>query len=170
VALIDWLKRQKVAPKVDAPPAADAKPTAWIEPAFDSGSVVLMSGDRLVRVVWPLGGEDKRRVLAPGKYTVRELRFEHTHKGAHWFLSSSGPPYQKVEVAARGGTKLVIPDEITCTTKAKRKGAQLNISFAMGAKNGHGITIFKKSLRVPVTYRVLDKDGRELAAGKMNYG
>jgi len=168
--LIDWLKAREVAPRVDAPPAADAKPEAWIEPSFASGSVVLMSGDRLVRVVWPLGVTDRRRVIAPGRYSVRELRFEYRDKDAHWFLSSSGPPFQQVEVAAKGASSLVIPEEITCATRAKRDGDELRFSFGMQARQGHGVTIFKDGRRVPVSYRLLDKDGKEMGAGKMNYG
>lgn len=169
MALIDWLKVQKVASRVDAPPAVE-KPVAWVEPNFKAGSVVLRSGDRLLRVVWPLDAKDLRRELPPAKYAVHELRIERIHERTHWFLSSSGPPYQKVEVAAKGRTSLTISDALTCTTKAKQVGQELRFSFGMRAATGHGITVFKDYLRVPVTYRILDKQGKEIAAGKMAYG
>ena len=169
MALIKWLKAQKVARRIDAPPAA-AKPVAWVEPSFEAGSVVLKKGDKLLRVVWHAGTQDRRRVVPAGKHGVYEFRIERTTQRTHWFLASSGPPYQKVEVAAKGRTSLVISDALTCTTQAKRVGQELRFSFGMRAATGHGITVFKNFLRVPVTYRILDKQGKEIAAGKMDYG
>jgi hypothetical protein len=169
VALIGWLKQQKLLPRIDAPPKEE-KPPVWIEPSFKSGSVVLSRGDGIVRVVWPLDHKDLRRVVAPGSYTIRELRIERMHEGAYWFLSSSGPPYQKVEIAKKGSSSLDISDALACTTDAKLDGRRLVFNFSMHAKRGHGITIFKDGKRVPVTYRVLDKDGKEIVAGKMDYG
>ena len=160
---------QKLAPRADAAPSAE-KPVAWVEPSFESGAVVLRSGDRLLRVVWPVGQKDRRRVVPAGKHAVHELRIERTHKRAHWFLSSSGPPYQHVQVAAKGRTDLVISDRLTCRTVARRHGDELRIAFGMNAATGHGITVFKNYLRVPVTYRIVDKEGKEIAAGKMAYG
>ncbi len=33
-----------------------------------------------------------------------------------------------------------------------------------------GLTIYKAGKRIPIRYRLVDSEGTELAAGKMNYG
>lgn len=33
-----------------------------------------------------------------------------------------------------------------------------------------GLTIYREGKRIPVRYRLVDAEGSELAAGKMNYG
>jgi hypothetical protein len=38
-----------------------------------------------------------------------------------------------------------------------------------GAK-GAGLTIYRSRSRIPIEYRLLDADKKELAAGKMKYG
>jgi len=169
VALIGWLKAQKLPPRIDSAPT-EKKPAAWVEPSFGSGSVVLQRGDRLLRVVWPLGARDQRRVLPPGKYRLRELRIERKKGEAIWFVSSSGPPYQPLQVSAKGLTKLTIDDGLVCKLNVKPKGEKLTIGFKMRAERGHNITLFKNGKRVVLTYRVLDAKGKQLAQGTMNYG
>ena len=143
---------------------------AWVEPSFGCGSVVLQRGDRLLRVVWPLGGRDQRRALPPGKYKIRELRMERKKGRATWFISSSGPPYQPLHVSAKGLTKLTIDDGLVCKLTVKPKGKELTIGFNMRAQHGHSITLFKNGKRFVLTYRVLDAKGKQLAQGTMNYG
>ncbi len=143
---------------------------AHVEPAFEAGSIILQRGDELVSLVWSAKDKDRRRALPAGEYRLRTTRLEREQKGAWWFLSSTGPAGRKIEVAKRAPTKLTIDDEVHFTSIVNRHGKKLQLGFSITGADKRGMSIYRDGKRVPVTYKVLNKKGKVIAKGRMNYG
>jgi len=139
-----------------------------VSPAFAAGSIVLQRGDRLMTLHWSKDDKDRRRRLAAGEYLVRTMRIERQKEGTWWFLSSTGPAKRKLHL--KKGTKLSIDDSVMFRSIARRRGDKLQLGFGITTKDKRGLSIYRDGKRVPVTYRVLDKKGKVLAQGTMNYG
>ena len=169
--MIKWLKSAAEAcpPRIDAPPEASIK-GGYVEPDFKAGSVILLRGDRHVTLKWSKDDRDRRRALEPGDYKVRTTRLESEQDGEHWFLSSTGPAKKSLRVAKRGPTKLSIDGEVHFNARADRKRKYLNLGFGLMTADHRGLSVYRAGKRVPVTYKVLDRKGRVLQRGSMNYG
>jgi hypothetical protein len=167
--LIRWLKDAKRGrpQRIDKAPEGAG---AHVEPTFDAGSVILQRGDRLFALVWSKDDKDRRRALPPGEYRLRTTRLEGEKDGAWWFLSSTGPAKTVVRVAERGPTKFSIPGEVHFKACARRRGQKLQLGFAIFSAEHRGLSVYRDGKRVPVTYKVLDKMGKVIDEGRMNYG
>ena len=140
--------------------------------SVDAGSAVLAGrgGDALL-LVWKAAGEVS---LPVGRYRVRTTRVERTVKGEHWFLSSSGP---KGEAAGKqiklhsGKNTIDLGDEVRFKGLVRGwRGTKLLLGFGIRGKDGRGLSVYRQDKRVPVRFRVLDKRGKTLKEGTMNYG
>lgn len=169
--MIKWLKQKKDwrPTRLDTP-TDDKKATSFVAPEFTAGSTVLQRGDRLITLVWRKGDEDKQRSLPAGEYTVRTTRVEGEKDGKWWFLSSSGPGAAKVIVEDDNTTKFAANNVVLLSAKAMQKGKQIRLALGIGGADKRGISIYREGKRIPVTYRLLDKEGKTLAEGAMNYG
>ena len=167
--MIAWLQSDQRRPptRLDQPPQKTDKGVD-VRPDFKAGSIVLQRGDRLLTLHWPKDDKDLRRRLPAGEYLLRTTRLEREKGGVPWFLSSTGPAKRKLHL--KKGTKLSIDDSVMFRSSARRRGGKLQLGFGITTKDKRGLSIYRDGKRVPVTYRVLDKKGKVLAQGTMNYG
>ena len=124
-----------------------------------------------VCIVWQPGQPQAR--VASGRYTIRTTRIERTKEKEHWFLSSCGPVMRKKKTVKlkRGENAFELDD--TVHFKAVFRGWKQNnalLGFGLRGPDHRGLSVYKNDKRVPVTYQVLDKKGKILAQGRMNYG
>jgi len=136
-----------------------------------AGSFVLASGDREFNLVWKAGDKNRKRALPQGDYRLRTIRVERMLKDDHWFLSSSGLPGKPRALKRSTTTRIKVGDTVHfAIRRAKRKGNNIMLGFALLGADNRGISVYQNDKRVPVTYKVLSKKGRVLAEGAMNYG
>lgn len=144
---------------------------ARVEADIRAGSVVLAGPQGRFRLVWKEGDRRRKRPLPRGTYRLRDVRAEGTHEGVHWFFSSSGPWKKARRIEVEGETKLEVGDTVHVRVGSPGfKDGKLRIGFALLAADGRGLSIYRDGKRVPVGYRVLDKEGAVLAEGTMRYG
>lgn len=132
--------------------------------------MILQRGDQLVSLVWSAKDKDRRRALPAGTYSLRTTRLEREKDGAWWFLSSTGPAVREIQVAPRSPSKLSIDDKVVFKGNAKMHGNKLQLGFSITGSDERGLSIYKNGKRVPVTYEILNRKGKVLARGQMNYG
>lgn len=135
---------------------------------LEAGSIVLAGPKGDVALVWT--GPNQERGLPPGRYRLRTTRVERLKGKEHWFLSSTGPPGKAFDVEAGKTTRIEVPATVHFKPVVRRHGAKLQLGFSIVAGDGRGLSVYRDDRRVPVRYKVLDEDGRELVAGRMNYG
>ena len=155
--------------RLDQPPKKSETGTI-VEPGFAAGSITLQRGDRLFSLVWTAKDKDRRRALPEGEYSLRTTRLEREQQGKWWFISSSGPAKQTIRVQARPVTKLSIGDVVRFHGTAKRRRGKLQLGFSITGEDVRGLSVYRDGKRVPVSFRVLDRGGKVLAHGPMNYG
>ena len=90
--------------------------------------------------------------------------------GVHWFLSSTSPPRESITIKAGRTVRVEVDDAVHFTCRARRKDDRMQLGFAIKGADGRGLSVYKNDRRVPVTYKVLAKDGKVMASGTMNYG
>lgn len=165
-----WLEAQKPPPRAPEKREGSGRVTA----SFETGSAVLSGPDGEVTLAWD--AKTTEYALAAGKYRVRTTRIVREN----WIISSAGAPEPALTVRlcaqpARSmdvaeTAHLRIDETVRFQCSAKRKGAKLQLGFSINAADGRGLTVYKDDRRVPVTYKVLAKDGTVLAEGTMTYG
>ena len=136
--------------------------------SVDAGSAVVAGpgGDELL-LVWKKPGEVK---LPAGKYKLRTTRVERTHKEEHWFLSSTGPAGKPFTIK-RGKGSIDLGGTVHFAAQVRGwRGAQLVLGFMISNGEHRGVSVYRQDKRVPVTFKVLDRKGKILKAGRMNYG
>ena len=120
------------------------------------------------RLSWATRGDaaPKPRTLPAGKYRLRTYRIEREKEGVSWHISATAHTIQEVEVLAGKNVTVKIDARIHMTSHVRGKRAMMSI---VGAKHA-GLSIYRAQSRIPVKYRVLDRDKNELASGAMTYG
>ncbi len=155
---------------VDAPPPAPAG-LAIVGTPQACASVVLHGKDGAVTLSWRGGeGAERARGVAPGTYRRGTTRVEAEHEGARWTLTASGAPEATLELAAEVATSLNIPAVVRFAPKAKLQHGKLQLGMQITAPDGRGVSVLRGNERPPVTWRVLDAEGKELVTGKMTWG
>ena len=149
-----WLEAQTPPPR--------AKGAAKVAASFAEGSAVLAGEGGDVTLVW----DPKARApeAPPGTYRVRSTRIVRES----WIISASAGPEPSLTVKDKA--ELKVDETVRFDGHAKRHGAKLQLGFSIKAADGRGLTVYKDDRRVPVTFKVLAKDGKVLAQGTMNYG
>lgn len=144
-----------------------AADSGLVTASFETGSVVLAGPAGDVTLAWSKGG---RRALPAGTYRVRTTRVEREQGGVHWFLSSTSPPREKITVKEGRTVRIEAGAVVRFTPRIRQKDDRMQLGFAIRGTDGRGLSVYKNDRRVPVTYKVLAKDGQVLASGTMNYG
>jgi len=136
--------------------------------SFQEGSVVLADDKGEITLAWgpkeKAPGEPTGASAKAGTYRVRATRIVREN----FLISCSGKPEPSLVV--KDGAKLEVDETIRFECRAKRKGRRLDLGFVIKGADGRGLSVYKDGKRVPVTYKVLGKDGAVLAEGTMNYG
>lgn len=153
-----WLEAQKPPPRAPESREGSGRVTA----SFAEGSAVLAGPDGEVTLAWD--AKTTEYALAPGKYRVRTTRIVREN----WIISSAGTPEPSLTV--KEGAELKVDETVRFQCHAKRQGGKLQLGFGIKGTDGRGLTVYKDDKRVPVTFKVLAKDGEVLAEGTMNYG
>lgn len=130
--------------------------------------MVLAQGDRMLAVVWKKGDRDLRREVPAGDYTVRTTRIERMKGKQWWFVSSTGKT--KLVVEKNKTTKFIADDAVQFRGNANVRDGKLQLGFGISGADKRGLSVYRDGKRVPVTYRLLDKNGKAVAKGTMNYG
>jgi len=123
-----------------------------------------------VALVWTAADAVRTRALPPGEYRLRTTRLERVEDGAHWFVSSTAAPGAARRVAAGETLRLDVDPTVVFRGRVQKKHGKLHLGFVLQGRDGRGLSIYRADKRVPVTYRVVDSAGNELASGTMNYG
>jgi hypothetical protein len=141
---------------------------AHVETNLEEGSIILKGKEHDVALVWK--GKREARLLAPGYYRVRTTRIVRRKGKDHWFLSQTGPPLPPSPFEQGKTIRIEVGDSVHFKGHVKRKKDRLQLGFGIRGADGRGLSVYKNDKRVPVTYKLLSRDGRTLASGTMNYG
>lgn len=166
-----WLEAQKPPPRAPGKREGSGRVTM----SFAQGTAVLAGPDGEVTLA--PDAETSEFWLPPGKYRVRTTRIVRDN----WIVSSAGTPEPALvvkDMRKERATQLDVPETahlnvdetVRFQCHAKRHGAKLQLGFSINGADRRGLTVYKDGVRVPVTYKVLAKDGEVLAEGTMNYG
>jgi hypothetical protein len=140
--------------------------------SFPSGSLVLVSKSESVVLAWKEDDKDRRRGVPPGTWRWRSTRIERVKDAESWFLSSSQGKGAEFRFKADGEPpmQLVAEGKAVFAGSAKKDRGALQLGFDLKDEGGYGISVYRKDRRIEVKWRLLGKDGKEIAAGAMNYG
>jgi hypothetical protein len=185
VALIEFFK----AGVLEAPRAVtsathpDTDQVGFVTPSFDAGAVVLKNeSDEFFRLEWPRTDHaaakktDRphaamRRPLPPGKYSVTNYRVARPDKDGHeWFVSATGKNIRQFEITAGQTHRLDLKAEIAMNCRAKSTAGGVTVQAMIMGEHHAGLTIYRDGKRIPMRFAVLDKSGKEVAAGELEYG
>lgn len=166
-----WLGKQsarapELAPTQDSSTAD--RPVSKVTSNIPRGTVVLAGEGGLVRLTWKKG--QQAHYLAPGPYRIRNVRIVEKKGKNTWFLSSTQPRGQVLQVEEGSPLHLRLTRRILFGGKAHWKGRELFLGFGLRDAQGRGLSIYRNGKRVPIRYELLSADGRRLQSGKMNYG
>lgn len=104
-----------------------------------------------------------------GSYKIRNMRAVRKDKaGAAWVLSTTKPSGVPLEITKSEETTLTFDPKVQFELRARRLQGGLNINAGMSV-NGAGATVFKDGEKVPVKYKIISKDGKELNSGTLTY-
>jgi hypothetical protein len=123
---------------------------------------VLANDNGLITLVWDPKGPAPG--APPGTYRVRSTRITR----GNWIISASAGPEPVLTVKDKA--ELKVDETVRFEGLAKRRGGKLQLGFNIKGTDGRGLSVYKDGKRVPVTYRVLAKDGAVVAEGTMAYG
>jgi len=144
---------------------------AVVVPSFEAGTIVLSSKEESVVLSWKADDGDRRRGVASGAWRRRSTRIERGKDGEAWFLSSTGSgPEVRFDAAAEAPVVLKQEGRALFTGSAKRQNGALQLGFDLKDEGGRGISVYRKDRRIEVRWRLLGKDGKEIAAGGMTFG
>ena len=173
--MIAWLKTQKPVRRVDAP--SESKDQGSVVTTLETGSILLapVKKGEPIRLVWKEGDKGQSRPVPPGTWRVAHYAIEKTHQGALWILSGSGPNGPTVTVTAGRESKIEIDPRVHQEFTTLSAGERLTMALNLKGEHSMGLSILDASRdgidrRVPVTYALLDANGKELSTGAMTYG
>ena len=158
---------------VTTPPAKDAAGDGFVTVDFPRGALFLRdAADKYHRLSWgeveeDAAGADARRALPPGAYVVTGYRIVKVDEaGKAWHVSVSARAVREIEVKAGKSTAVKIDPTIHIDSKVAHAGVQV----AIRGDEKAGLSIYQGDSRIPLGYRLVGADGREIAAGEMKYG
>lgn len=132
-------------------------------------------GGKKIRLVWQKTKEkvpDQRRAVPPGKYLVLHYTLSRQDdKGNKWFLSGTGHRIRQFVVHKRHKTMVSMSDSIQLKPHVKLKDdGMLHVGVAVWGEHHCGLTIYKDGKRIPIRFRVTDRNNRQIASGALKYG
>ncbi len=147
---------------------------------LEEGELFLRGGHhQLYRLAWKSDDRDRRRPLPAGRYTVTGYRIvRQDKKGIPWFVSTTSHGYRHVFVREGEVTPIKIDPTVYLKVRGSMHGGELNAQVMLngerqgGVHRGHqiGLSIYRGGKRIPIAYRALDRDGRAVASGTLQYG
>ena len=154
-----------------ATPQETGAALAVITPSFERGALLLRNEEgRLYRLSWGEGsksGSDRRRALPAGKYALAGYRLITTDStGKTWHVSATAASMREIELASGQETRLAIEPEI----KIEKRLRDGQVQVAVQGEGQSGLSIYKEGKRIPLGFELLDRAGKKLAEGKINYG
>jgi hypothetical protein len=152
-----------------------------VVPGFEQGALLLADGaGRKFRLSWDQTSErrggkdnsaDRRRALPPGEYKLTGYRLiRKDAKGTEWFLSATGHLIRKVSIRAGETQKVDIPETVSIRQGLAKRGDRVDVQMSVLGEHHSGLSIYRAGKRIPVSYRIADALGREVARGEMKYG
>jgi hypothetical protein len=176
VALIDSLKSGAL-PIPTLIARAPGKPIdrmGLLTPSFSEGSLLLKDHDgKYSRLLWDKDDaktDERRRGIAPGHYKLTGYHVVRRDKqDKEWFLWINLRAGRTLDVKP-GALDVSADDTITINCKAKRGAGGVEIIAVIMGDHHAGVTIYKEGKRIPIHYRVSDKDKQTLATGTLEYG
>ena len=140
-----------------------------VEVSFAAGDLFLEHEDgQAYRLPWSADeAEDGRgRVLPVGNYRLRTYRILGMDGDQPWHISATKPTIKRIEVLEGETTVIDIDQTIHLSTRVGHGMAMVSISGEERA----GLTIYRGQQRIPMGYRLLDADGKQVAKGSLAYG
>ena len=112
------------------------------------------------------------RSLDAGAYTLTGYRLIRRDKrGVTWFISTTAPRgIRDLKVVAGKNQTMEIDPSIVVDCSARRTKLGLRLMVTISGEIEVGLSIYRKGRRIPIVYRVLGKQGKVIATGKMEYG
>lgn len=158
--------------RVTTPPAAEEKTFGVLTPNFEEGSFLLKSKDgTFYRVGWKKDDNDRRRAVPPGEYTLTSYTLvRRDDAGKEWFLSATGRAIRKLSVRAGAEQKVALEEfaHVQCRAVAQQDGVQ--VQGVVQGEHHSGASLYRGGKRITLGYRLTDAQGKERAAGKLEYG
>ena len=163
----------------------DGRKTGYVASTITDGELFLRGPEnRMYRLEWKSNAEQQRLALPPGHYTITGYRIARTDKqGKKWFLSATSHGHKKIKITAGKTEKVEIDPRIHLSTTAtaqsgKIRGSMMISGDSAGGRLGKlliaprriGVSVYRSGKRIPISYRILDNTGAELAGGTMKYG
>ena len=162
-----------------------SRETGYVASTIADGELFLRGPEnRMYRLEWKSKDEQQRLALPPGHYTITGYRIARTDKqGKKWFLSATSHGHKKIKVTAGKTEKVEIDPRIHLSTTATARSGKIHGRMMISGDNAGGrqrnllrpprrigLSVYRSGKRIPISYRILDNTGAELASGTMKYG
>ncbi len=148
----------------------------FLLPDFDSGSVFLRDAEgKLLRPTWNTTelsrGEDPRRALPPGRYTVVGYRIVAPDAdGNDWFLATATRDIAPIEIHPGQETRLELGSTVVLKFAAGKKPKGRWVRLGVLDAHGGGVSLYKNGAKIRFGYALFAGDGTELQSGAIDYG
>jgi hypothetical protein len=156
-----------------APASARSKYDGWVIPSFETGAILVQDEKgKTIRLSWEDAKQrDRRRYLAPGKYTVHGYRlYRKDRKSREWILSATGPRIRGFQVDPGKEARVSIEETVQFAGGMKASAAKVDVTMQFGGEGHSGLTVYADGRRIPVGFVLSSPSGDEIARGPMNYG
>ena len=155
-----------------APPAQDDPKLGLLTPGFGEGSALLRSQEgAYYRLAWKKEDKDRRRALPPGEYALTNyVVIRRDDEGKEWFVSATGRAIRKIVIQAGEEQKLALPESIQVVCRAVSQKSEVQVQGVLQGENHSGLSLYREGRRITIGYRLADGQGKELAAGALDYG
>ena len=165
----DALPRPK---RVTTPPAARDDRSGILTATFAEGSVLLKDKDgTFYRLGWKKADADRRRALPAGDYVMTGYTLVRPDgQGKEWFLGASGKMIRKLTVRAGEEQPLTLQEFVHMHCRAVPQEGGVQVQGVVKGEHHCGVSIYRDGKRIPLGYRVTDAQGKEVAAGSLEYG
>lgn len=158
--------------RVTTTPAAEDRTSGVLTPNFEEGTLLLKDKDgTFYRLGWKKNDRDRRRALPPGAYTLTAYTLvRRDDTGKEWFLSATGRAIRTLDVRAGTEQKIALQEfaHVLCRAVPMQGGVQ--IQGVVQGEHHSGTSLYRDGQRITLGYRLSDSQGKELAAGNLEYG
>ncbi len=139
-------------------------------PSFDRGALLLRDEEGTVlRLSWEeeAGADaDRRRALPAGDYKLISYRILLQDGEETWHLSATHSKIQEVTIQPGEDLRIEVDPRIHITGRIGHG----RVSIAVQGEHKAGLSIYKDGRRIPMGYRIVGADEKELASGDYRYG
>lgn len=151
-----------------------AKDSGFVTPTFALGAVLVQDeSGHVTRLSWEdEKDKERKRFLTPGKYAIRGYRLIRTDRAdKEWIVSASGHNIKELTVEPGKETRLAFDESVFFGSgMTPMRNGSVNVMMHFKGEGKSGMTVYAAGKRIPVTFRLLDASGKEVASGSMTYG